>query len=108
MDSFATDGFRATTVERIVDMAGTTAPTFYRHFASKNDLLKPLQQRLTTEVRAIFLLLDDVSEPSFAEIRPWVDRYAEMWIRVHRLRSEERRVGKECVSTCRYRWSQYH
>src|SRR3546814_15920395 len=25
-----------------------------------------------------------------------------------RIRSEERRVGKECVSTCRSRWSQYH
>src|SRR3546814_3152488 len=24
------------------------------------------------------------------------------------LRSEERRVGKECVSTGRYRWSPYH
>src|SRR3546814_9602351 len=23
------------------------------------------------------------------------------------LRSEERRVGKECVSTCRFRWSPY-
>src|SRR3546814_10402518 len=23
-------------------------------------------------------------------------------------RSEERRVGKECVSTCRSRWSQFH
>src|SRR3546814_10671692 len=23
-------------------------------------------------------------------------------------RSEERSVGKECVSTCRYRWSPYH
>src|SRR3546814_15030736 len=23
-------------------------------------------------------------------------------------RSAERRVGKECVSTCRYRWSPYH
>src|SRR3546814_14584221 len=23
-------------------------------------------------------------------------------------RSEERCVGKECVSTCRYRWSPYH
>src|SRR3546814_3525836 len=23
-------------------------------------------------------------------------------------RSDERRVGKECVSTCRYRWEQYH
>src|SRR3546814_7767272 len=29
---------------------------------------------------------------------------------VHALhdRSEERRVGKECVSTCRSRWSPYH
>src|SRR3546814_12364330 len=26
----------------------------------------------------------------------------------HRKRSEERRVGKECVSTCRSRWSPYH
>src|SRR3546814_1353192 len=24
------------------------------------------------------------------------------------VRSEERRVGKECVSPCRYRWSPYH
>src|SRR3546814_12145075 len=27
---------------------------------------------------------------------------------VSTLRSEERRVGKECVSTCRSRWSPYH
>src|SRR3546814_15281115 len=26
----------------------------------------------------------------------------------HPIRSEERRVGKECVSTCRSRWSPYH
>src|SRR3546814_13770637 len=26
----------------------------------------------------------------------------------HWRRSEERRVGKECVSTCRSRWSRYH
>src|SRR3546814_14393564 len=26
----------------------------------------------------------------------------------HGARSEERRVGKECVSTCRSRWSPYH
>src|SRR3546814_999053 len=29
---------------------------------------------------------------------------ARRWAR----RSEERRVGKECVSTCRSRWSPYH
>src|SRR3546814_11272373 len=28
--------------------------------------------------------------------------------RRHGNRSEERRVGKECVSTCRSRWSPYH
>src|SRR3546814_15997922 len=28
--------------------------------------------------------------------------------RVLQGRSEERRVGKECVSTCRFRWSPYH
>src|SRR3546814_12673527 len=28
--------------------------------------------------------------------------------RMHRGRSEERRVGKECVSTCRYRWWPYN
>src|SRR3546814_16886572 len=29
-------------------------------------------------------------------------------IAFYRTRSEERRVGKECVSTCRSRWSPYH
>src|SRR3546814_20607585 len=28
--------------------------------------------------------------------------------RAKAVRSEERRVGKECVSTCRSRWSPYH
>src|SRR3546814_20737808 len=29
-------------------------------------------------------------------------------VAVNHDRSEERRVGKECVSTCRSRWSPYH
>src|SRR3546814_12441594 len=32
--------------------------------------------------------------------------YADIWLVV--VRSEERRVGKECVSTCRSRWWPYH
>src|SRR3546814_5310848 len=31
-----------------------------------------------------------------------------MWRAPSPIRSEERRVGKECVSTCRSRWSPYH
>src|SRR3546814_10270375 len=36
--------------------------------------------------------------------------YPENCLFLHGLsdRSEERRVGKECVSTCRSRWSPYH
>src|SRR3546814_4437247 len=38
-----------------------------------------------------------------------VNLYDEVTARiVTELRSEERRVGKECVSTCRSRWSPYH
>src|SRR3546814_2649984 len=34
---------------------------------------------------------------------------SDVWqVHVGRLRSEERRVGKEGVSTCRSRWSPYH
>src|SRR3546814_12431755 len=29
-------------------------------------------------------------------------------LEINAQRSEERRVGKECVSTCRSRWSPYH
>src|SRR3546814_10479147 len=36
-----------------------------------------------------------------------IDRPKTIWTS-RRKRSEERRVGKECVSTCRSRWSPYH
>src|SRR3546814_16859509 len=29
-------------------------------------------------------------------------------LHIWKIRSEERRVGKECVSTCRFRWSTLH
>src|SRR3546814_14702405 len=44
-------------------------------------------------VEAADLLLIDM--PRIARVADWN-------------RSEERRVGKECVSTCRSRWSTYH
>src|SRR3546814_15066895 len=36
------------------------------------------------------------------EHKPVLVDFSAIW------RSEERRVGKECVSTCRSRWSPYH
>src|SRR3546814_1680129 len=37
----------------------------------------------------------------------WRHRFKESHVSRRRVRSEERRVGKECVSTCRSRWSPY-
>src|SRR3546814_18030782 len=41
-------------------------------------------------------------QPDREYLREWDHR------RRQGVRSEERRVGKECVSTCRSRWSPYH
>src|SRR3546814_11787962 len=43
-------------------------------------------------------------------MKPVAETGPEFAIRGGRLfdRPEERRVGKECVSTCRYRWSPYY
>ena len=33
---------------------------------------------------------------------------SDVWLDVRAVRSEERRVGKECLRLCRSRWSPYH
>src|SRR3546814_8465949 len=42
--------------------------------------------------------------PRFADVEPGSNIATHAAV----VRSEERRVGKECVSTCRSRWSPYH
>src|SRR3546814_11250871 len=52
-----------------------------------------------------------IEERPAAKLRPGArtcGERAEQEQRLLPLRSEERRVGKECVSTCRSRWSPYH
>src|SRR3546814_16071007 len=48
---------------------------------------------------------NDCSKPSRGK---WDVRAINVAVRRMAARSEERRVGKECVSTCRSRWSPYH
>src|SRR3546814_15224779 len=43
-----------------------------------------------------------------ANASPWAPHNRGMAGVDEAVRSEERRVGKECVSTCRSRWSPYH
>src|SRR3546814_15104319 len=58
---------------------------------------------------------DDEEKPTFASLRPGQSMHTitlaealELFKLPRQLRSEERRVGKECVSTCRSGWSPDH
>src|SRR3546814_4253512 len=60
---------------------------------------------VATKVAAIALFVRAMVSP-FGEI---AGEWQQIIIVISALsRSEERRVGKECVSTCRSRWSPYH
>src|SRR3546814_16173404 len=48
------------------------------------------------------------AEADYLAARRSITSVSEPGSRIALPRSEERRVGKECVSTCRYRWSTYH
>src|SRR3546814_12027551 len=74
---------------------------------------------LVTGVQTCALPIYAASQRGSALVRRSAIAHSELWIggwapgtRSHRSslppRSEERRVGKECVSTCRSRWSPYH
>src|SRR3546814_8593841 len=76
----------------------------------REDLNVPMKDDLVTGDTRLRAAVPTVNELS--------DRGAKVLILAHfgrpkglvnpDMRSEERRVGKECVSTCRSRWSPYH
>src|SRR3546814_12432752 len=57
------------------------------------------------DVRAKMLAQPDVD--AVHDLHAWALGSREPILTAH-VRSEERRVGQECVSTCRSRWSPYH
>ena len=42
------------------------------------------------------------------ELGRWAEALRPRWVAAEQVRSEERRVGKECALLCRSRWSPYH
>src|SRR3546814_16708749 len=66
------------------------------------------------EIRKFLLFIGrgtEFRENFFKTISSWRNNYQidfDIQQVIEAARSEERRVGKECVSTCRSRWSPYH
>src|SRR3546814_164342 len=116
-------------ITRIVAQARVQTP-YYRNFFSSDDakdilptLLQPLDRlsldrlgyRLSDLARALFDLLEKIGiriSDFDAPTEFWHGRTDEAKLSAALaevpMRSEERRVGKECVSMCRYRGAPYH
>src|SRR3546814_12464469 len=91
------------------DLASLPAPA-----ARMPSLLQPAQDRLRHR-GAILVAVGSRTEPDHENIRIRIvernDRVRTRAVEIGAvpgISSEERRVGKEWVSTCRYRWSPYH
>src|SRR3546814_11040931 len=66
--------------------------------------LLPKDRRATPTMGEALDVHAYVTEATLAEGSPAIDETIAAFV----ARSAERRVGKECVSTCRSRWSPYH
>src|SRR3546814_7874691 len=78
--------------------AFTTAALFAGFYA----VVQAMNDRFEVAAIAIFVaLVLDGMDGRVARLTNTQSAFGEQ-------RSEERRVGKECVSTCRSRWSPYH
>src|SRR3546814_3639437 len=79
-----------------------------------SDLFAPVIALMKdAKARGLPIILVSDTYLSEAQLRQLIEEAAgrdviDMVDRVFVSRSEERRVGKECVSTCRSRWSPYH
>src|SRR3546814_15273743 len=74
--------------------------------AKLNKVVEVIAEQLSSEVCSIYLLRDGALE--LYATRGLKQEAVHVTKLALGQRSEERRVGKECVSTCRSRWSPYH
>src|SRR3546814_15825352 len=92
----------------------TETTLLMRAGANREDAMRKLAERASVdEIRSFTTLLiqsDKLGTSLATTLRVYASEMREARRlraeeKAHRLRSEERRVGKECVRTCRSRWS---
>ena len=99
------EGIDGASVSKIAREAGVSPATIYVYYDSKEEMLaevfreysrRPYQyvMRLVRPEMSGYELIDTIVRDTLSQRRG--------------VRSEERRVGKECRLLCRSRWSPYH
>ena len=79
----AKQGYAATSVEQIVQLAGTTRTTFYDHFGAKSDLIGVVQaKKIAPALTELCARLDAEQPLTRTALRNWLDEYAGVWKRI--------------------------
>src|SRR3546814_11850990 len=104
-------------IDPVLKRGGYSKQEILSAFGSIDDLLVTIAERKAALLSDPLVNCGQIIDVEFARrvltnfgILAWKE-YSTSIIALVRLmvaRSEERRVGKECVSTCRSRWSPYH
>src|SRR3546814_10014600 len=71
-----------------------------------NAMVIPMPPRVIDFASTVSFI--DMARTTMAQLEKLGSRAKPAYNFIKIVRSEERRVGKECVSTCRSRWSPYH
>ena len=80
----------------------------FRPISLIHSFAKIISKAMANRLASSLPQLVDRNQSAFVRGRSIQDNFFMVQQSVRTLRSEERRVGKECTSWCRSRWSPYH
>src|SRR3546814_16117410 len=98
-------------VERLAALAGMSPSAFHQHFRTVTSLSPPQFQKHLRLIEARRLMLTEGARSSiaaFAVCSASVSQFTRASGRLFVRSSDERRVGNEGVSRCRYGWAAGH
>jgi len=85
MEAINERGFHSTRVKDVVDIAKTSHGTFYLYFSNKDDLIRALTLRATSEASSLLGAVTDAGRAldivSWDNLRQWIGDYSALWSR---------------------------
>ncbi len=87
LEVFKEVGFHDATIDMITKRAGANRSTFYLYFKDKSSLAQAAWLRISPSGVETFSLINEMVDPTFKDMRAWVEYMASTWEKHHELYS---------------------